>query len=986
MKSLKTCIQQESPRQAYLYVIAIFCLGLIFWAGSDVDKWLPSYSLNSNGGDYYHLLVDGFLDGQMHMKVPRTPSGELPVLMDASIYKGKYYMYFGVTPALLTLIPYRLITGYHLSLNFAVFALVAAGFMANVLIYKSIRDRYFHYNSRFLEITSISLLAFGSSTPTLVFNPGMYELALAAGYLCISIALLALNQALHNKKNVCPWILVASFWIGISVGCRPTYVLALPILLIPSVLHLINKKNNINLSYIYNQAKSAIIPAVLIGLGLMSYNFSRFENPLEFGFKYQENALMSSGLPFVRANFMWPNLTWYYLTPPVLSPHFPYVLPINASNRPIDYYGYERIHGQWITLLLAFLILIGIIWTRKRQREIPINFKALIISILILFGSVFLALLTFGFRANRYVSDFQPALILGLTLIGGYIAAEPRAKKQIFNKLFTLTFAGLSICIAVFNYLIGIQWMDRLANTRPKIFEQLAYYGNYPSHWLNQLGVNEYGPIKFEATFPIEQKSGIEPLISCGTDTYTDIIYVNRLPNDMIQFALNHYGHGSINSNIIPIKSGKTNVIEVEMGSLYPPKYHPYFSGWSEVDIARVKTSNRIIINGVEVLNNLQSAYDAPPQSVKLGYSPNDKNTKFSGLIGKSERFSTTFKSSNEYGLWSLDITLPANLYRIGQPLLASGFSGHGNMLLIESLSEKEIRFGFDEWGIGKFSNSNTIQIDNSKVHRIEIFVGPKLIKQKIPENWSINSSDILGISNDLQVWLDGKMVWTTTIHGNANSYDSVGVGTNAQGFSTAQSLFAGQLRKNELTDNDKKELLLRCIAAANKLGLLRLSIKMPENSIGIGQPLMTTGIPGNGCLLLIKAISKNEIRLSLDEWGANIFTDSGVINLDNDKEHDIEIVIGPKLHQEIAKTNYEFTQTEINSISNQLQVWLDKKLIWNKYIQSKNVNYNNIEIGTNKQGFSTAQKFFEGNITNTPISEYDKKDIIRRAIDATSR
>jgi hypothetical protein len=178
------------------------------------------------------------------MKVPRTPSGELPVLMDASLYKGKYYMYFGVTPALLTLIPYRLITGYHLSLNFAVFALVAAGFMANVLIYKSIRDRYFHYNSRFLEITSISLLAFGSSTPTLVFNPGMYELALAAGYLCISIALFALNLALHNKKNVCPWILVASFWIGISVGCRPTYVLALPILLIPSVLYLINKKNN----------------------------------------------------------------------------------------------------------------------------------------------------------------------------------------------------------------------------------------------------------------------------------------------------------------------------------------------------------------------------------------------------------------------------------------------------------------------------------------------------------------------------------------------------------------------------------------------------------------------------------------------------------------------------------------------------------------------------------------------------------------------
>ena len=986
MKSLKRNIQQESPRQAYLYVTAIFCLGLIFWAGSDVDNWLPSYTLNSNGGDYYHLLVDGLLDGQLHMKVPRATSGELPVLMDASLFKGKYYMYFGVTPALLTLIPYRLITGYHLSLNFAVFALVAVGFIANVLIYKSIRDRYFNFKNKPVEITSISLLAFGSSTPTLVFNPGFYELALAAGYLCISIALFALYKALHNNKNIYSWTSIASFCIGLSVGCRPTYVLTLPILLIPSALRLINKKPSINPSCIYKHAKAAIIPAVLIGLSLMSYNMSRFENPLEFGFRYQQNALMSSGLPFVRPNFIWPNLTWYYLTPPVLSPHFPYVLPINASNRPIDYYGYERIHGQWLTLLLGSVILIGIISTRKSQKKIPIKFKALIAGTLIAFGSVFLALLTFGFRANRYVSDFQPALILALALIGGYIVAEPKTEKQIFKKYFTFTIAVLSICISAFNYLIGIQWMDRLANTRPKVFEQLAYYGNYPSHWLNKLGLTEYGPYKFEATFAIDKKSGVEPLLSCGTDTYTDILYVNHHPSGMIHFTLNHYGHGNINSEIKPIKVGKINVIEVEMGGLYPPKYHPYFNGWHEVDIARVKTTNRIIINGVEVVNNLQSAYDAPPDSIKLGYNPNDKNTKFSGVIGKSERLNSKSRSSTEIGLWSFDITLPANLYKTGQPLLASGFSGHGNMLLIESLSEKEIRFGFDEWGVGKFSNSNPIQIDNSKVHKIEIFVGPKVVQAKISENWIINSGDILGVSNDLQVWLDGKMAWRTTIHGNANSYDAVGVGTNAQGFSTAQSLFVGQLRKNELTSDDQKELLLRCIAAAKELGLRHLTVKMPENSIGIGQPLLTTGIPENGYLLLIKSISKNQVRFSLDEWGANKFTVSNDIDIDISKEYDIEIVIGPKLLQEIPKTNFEFTQTEINSISNQLQVWLDKKLIWKTSLHSKNTNHDNIEIGTNRQGFSTAQRSFEGNITNKSISDYDKKNIIRRSIDAASR
>ena len=80
------------------FITTGLCVTLISWAGSDADTWLPSYTAKVRGSDYYHLLVDGLLDGNLHMKVSSTASGELPALMDASLYGGKYYMYFGITP------------------------------------------------------------------------------------------------------------------------------------------------------------------------------------------------------------------------------------------------------------------------------------------------------------------------------------------------------------------------------------------------------------------------------------------------------------------------------------------------------------------------------------------------------------------------------------------------------------------------------------------------------------------------------------------------------------------------------------------------------------------------------------------------------------------------------------------------------------------------------------------------------------------------
>src|SRR5206468_7160345 len=68
---------------------------------------------------FYNVLADALRHGQLHLRIeprpemfelmePYEPARNDPFrLHDASLYKGKYYLYFGVVPAFLLFVPWR---------------------------------------------------------------------------------------------------------------------------------------------------------------------------------------------------------------------------------------------------------------------------------------------------------------------------------------------------------------------------------------------------------------------------------------------------------------------------------------------------------------------------------------------------------------------------------------------------------------------------------------------------------------------------------------------------------------------------------------------------------------------------------------------------------------------------------------------------------------------------------------------------------------
>src|SRR5271170_7732742 len=105
---------------APLWAALAACAALLFWIanGASVLEREPGEAWH-----HYEYLVDGFLHGHASLSVqpapqllaladPYDPAQNGPWrLWDASLYHGKFYLYFGPTPVLL-MFPWRVLTGH----------------------------------------------------------------------------------------------------------------------------------------------------------------------------------------------------------------------------------------------------------------------------------------------------------------------------------------------------------------------------------------------------------------------------------------------------------------------------------------------------------------------------------------------------------------------------------------------------------------------------------------------------------------------------------------------------------------------------------------------------------------------------------------------------------------------------------------------------------------------------------------------------------
>ena len=267
-------------------------------------------------------------------------------LWDTAYYKGKYYVYFGILPSLFLFIPFKIITGKYLSISVVVliFQILSIIFMEK--FYKLLINKYFKNIPFVLYLFGLIFFILSSRIINNLTVFSTYNMISIIAYYLIIQGLYYIYK--FDKENKDKYLLFGSLSLACSVACRPT-MLFITLLILPIIKNKIklNKKN-------LKRILLFLLPYVIVGITLMIYNYIRFENILEFGFKYQLTVTDSRKYMHNYYNII-IGYYYYLLAPLKLINHFPFLEEIRLTN----YFGFcynEPIRYSIMTTIIPIVL------------------------------------------------------------------------------------------------------------------------------------------------------------------------------------------------------------------------------------------------------------------------------------------------------------------------------------------------------------------------------------------------------------------------------------------------------------------------------------------------------------------------------------------------------------------------------------------------------------------------------------------------------
>lgn len=467
--------------------IALLVIAIYLWSfGVVVARRQPEQTI----GYYYELQARAFRDGKLAL--PINPSQELLALsnpydphqrhtlspqkrapMDFSLYKGKFYLYWGPVPALVIdavrpfyggLYHHGQISDLELILGF-----LSGTFLALYLMILIIWRRFFRQLPGWPLLVSIAMA--GLANPAIVmFQGGVYEAAIAAGqFFLVSGLLVALIALLEKTPRPGGWFALTGCLWACAIGSRSV--------LLPSIGFL-----TVMLAYWVYRTRHALkqtalgllplgLPLVAGLAGLAWYNWARFGSLTETGFSY---ALAGPELQKYAGDLFSPiyipqNLYNYLFLPFQLHAQFPFIESASGNTQALfsfyplpEVYGANRMTGLFYSVPFVVFAVVAVL------RWFPAFFKGASSGITDEAGdrdiflwlvpclagmalAAFAVLQFFFWTAMRYLEDFMPALIL-LSLIGFWQGLSLLGTGSIRGRLYGL--AGVSL--AAFSVAISI--------------------------------------------------------------------------------------------------------------------------------------------------------------------------------------------------------------------------------------------------------------------------------------------------------------------------------------------------------------------------------------------------------------------------------------------------------------------------------------------------------------------------------------------------
>jgi hypothetical protein len=525
-----------------LLVSAALLFGFYVWtasAGHPLGLGEPHEQL-------YDLLARSLLHGQLHLDVePRPELFELTQpyhhgrndpyrLHDASLYRGRYYLYFGVVPVLAAFVPWRLAGLGDLPepAAAAVFSLV--GFVFSALLLRHLLRRHLDAPpGPIAQVLAFLILGLSNVTPFILRSSHVYEVAIAAGYAFSAGAAWLLATAAGSGGLSLTRLALGGLFLGLAVGCRPNLVLLVPVL--PFLALAAGRPRSIRETV--RPALALLAPLAVCGLALGLYNMARFDSWTEFGTRYQLTGVPP--IPQYEMGAVLPALYYAFVAPPALRIDFPFIFPDHgwAGSLPEGYFLDSSTTGVFFHSPFV-LILLALPWI---LRGAPVREpKTLRRDLLVLTaaGLVIPSVTAFAFAstAMRFQADYAHFLVVAALVLWFVLAARMggRRGRSLFKLVVAFVF-GWSAFAAVGISLTGV---DPLRRSNPELFAALERKAR-SVHWLVRLLARDTRAVEhLRVAFPERTVEEREPFLSWGRVERYDVLWVRTASPGVFIFTL----------------------------------------------------------------------------------------------------------------------------------------------------------------------------------------------------------------------------------------------------------------------------------------------------------------------------------------------------------------------------------------------------------------------------------------------------------------
>ncbi len=241
-------------RNSNIIITIIFIFLLFIFLDDIIDKSI----IGNTSYNSYELQARAWLNGKTYLDQNYQH-------LELAIYNGKYFVSFPPLPSVV-LLPFALIFK-SIPANFIIFIIFVTEF---VVIYKILK-RY--KNNDFIAIMLALGFTVGTNLLSLSIDSGVWFLAQVLNNL---LCILAVDAFLRDKKTL------VYLFLALAVGCRPFSAIYMVMFFI---YYIRRDKDKKIFKRIIDNIKP-VIPAIIVAIIYMAYNYIRFDNPLEFGHNY----------------------------------------------------------------------------------------------------------------------------------------------------------------------------------------------------------------------------------------------------------------------------------------------------------------------------------------------------------------------------------------------------------------------------------------------------------------------------------------------------------------------------------------------------------------------------------------------------------------------------------------------------------------------------------------------------------------------------